>query len=68
MRLWMRSPFLFKEVQLGVLIYCKMITTDTSLMGLGAVHQGYPIFGFERVLWHINCLEILEMFLMVKLF
>ncbi len=48
-----------------------MLTTDASLTGWGAVLDGRPAQGIWRghlLDWHINCLEMMALFLALKYF
>lgn len=49
----------------------KKLMTDASLMGWGAVFDGCPARGLWKdahISWHINCLEMREVFLALKHF
>ncbi|KAI2653724.1 hypothetical protein H4Q32_014052 [Labeo rohita] len=59
---WKDSQWMERGVPLGIVCRRKVVTTDASNMGWGALYDGKPAFG----LWtkaqegiHINCLEML---------
>lgn len=56
---------------LGSLCHRKTLTADASLMGWGAVLDGHSARGLwtgHHLLWHINCLEMRAVFLVLKYF
>ncbi len=69
--MWFRPRFLTLGPTLGLCCRRKMLTTDASLTGWGAVFDGHPAQGIwsghllER---HINCLEMMALFRALKYF
>lgn len=58
-------------VPLGLTSRWKMVTTDASNLGWGDLHKGKLVFGSWSILeqlLHINCLEMLAVFLALKNF
>ncbi len=56
---------------LGASCRCKMLTTDASLTGWGAISEGRSSQGLwkdHHLSWHINCLDMLAVFLALKNF
>ncbi len=69
--MWFRPQFLTLGPTLGPCCRRKMLTTDASLTGWGAVLDGRPAQGIWRghlLDWHINCLEMMALFLALKYF
>ncbi len=69
--MWFRPRFLTLGPTLGPCCRRKMLTTDASLTGWGAVLDGRPAQGIWRghlLDWHINCLEMMALFLALKYF
>ena len=71
LRPWSNAAFLSQGVRVGAVISRKVITTDASLKGWGALHEGRAASG----VWapglqgaHINYLELMAVFLAVKHF
>ena len=71
LRPWTDVDFLSQGVEVGLVTSWKVITTDASLTGWGATHEGL----FVRGLWdndlktaHINYLELMAVFLALKHF
>ncbi len=63
--MWFRPRFLTLGPTLGPCCRRKMLTTDASLTGWGAVLDGRPAQGIRRghlLEWHINCLEMMALF------
>ncbi len=63
--MWFRPRFLTLGPTLGPCCRRKMLTTDASLTGWGAVLDGRPAQGIWRghlLDWHINCLEMMALF------
>ncbi len=69
---WTTSRLFQTGVWLGLTSRRKMVTTDASNLGWGALLEGDPAFGswsaLEQQLLHINCLEMLVVFLALKTF
>ena len=68
---WLRTAFLSRGVRMGLVLSVKFITTDASLSGWGAIHNGMTAKG----VWssalktkHINYLELMAVFLALKRF
>ena len=56
---------------MGVVLTRKVVTTDASLVGWGATHEGRTVNGTwspQMRLAHINCLELLAVSLALKHF
>ncbi|KAI2666023.1 Transposon Ty3-I Gag-Pol polyprotein [Labeo rohita] len=69
--MWFRPRFLTLGPTLGPCCRRKMLTTDASLKGWGAVLNGRPAQGIWRghhLNWHINCLEMMAVFQALKYF
>ncbi len=69
--MWFRPRFLTLGPTLGPCCRRKMLTTDASLTGWGAVLDGRPAQGIRRghlLEWHINCLEMMALFRALKYF
>ncbi len=69
--MWFRPRFLTLGPTLGPCCRRKMLTTDASLTGWGAVLDGRPAQGIWRghlLKWHINCLEMMALFQALKYF
>ncbi len=69
--MWFRPRFLTLGPTLGPCCRRKMLTTDASLTGWGAVLDGRPAQGIWRghlLEWHINCLEMMALFRALKYF
>ncbi|KAI2668277.1 Transposon Ty3-G Gag-Pol polyprotein [Labeo rohita] len=69
--MWKKPWFLSQGPVLGA--PCRRVTlaTDASLTGWGAVMSGHPARGLwsgRHLTWHINCLEMLAVFLALKHF
>ncbi|XP_030584735.1 uncharacterized protein LOC115779969 [Archocentrus centrarchus] len=69
LRRWRHPDFLTQGVPMGTVQCGKVVTTDASLSGWGGVHEGRSVRG----LWtlqrsHINCLELLAVFLTLRRF
>lgn len=58
---WFNTTMFEQGVQMGRVVSRKVVTTDVSLTGWGALCDGEPAFGTwmdAQALWHINCLEL----------
>ncbi len=69
--MWKKSWFLSQGPVLGASCRRKMLTTDASLTGWGAILEGRPSQGLRKdhhLSWHINRLEMLAVFLALKNF
>ncbi len=69
--MWFRPRFLTLDPTLGPCCHRKMLTTDASLTGWGAVLDGRPAQGIWRghfLEWHINCLKMMALFRALKYF
>ncbi len=69
--MWKKSWFLSQCPVLGASCRRKMLTTDASLMGWGAILEGSSSKGLwkdHHLSWHINRLEMLTVFLALKNF
>ncbi len=69
--MWFRPRFLTLGHTLGPCCCRKMLTTDASLTGWGAVLDGRPAQGIWRghlLEWHINYLEMMALFRALKYF
>ncbi|XP_041864797.1 uncharacterized protein LOC121654646 [Melanotaenia boesemani] len=71
LRPWKRTAFLTTGVPMGTVLTRKVVTTDASMSGWGATHEGRTVNG----LWssqmqsvHINCLELLAVSLALRHF
>ncbi len=63
--MWKKPWFLSQGPVLGASCHCKMLMTDTSLTGWGAVLEGCSSRGLwkdHHLSWHIKCLEMLAVF------
>ena len=68
---WLDAAFLSKGVRIGAVISRKIVTTDASLTGWGAVHAGRSasgVWGPDLQTAHINYLELMAVFLALKHF
>ncbi|KAI2649876.1 Transposon Ty3-G Gag-Pol polyprotein [Labeo rohita] len=68
---WLRPRFLTLGPTLGAPCRRRLLTTDASLVGWGAVLEGRPAQGKwegHQLDWHINCLELMAVFLALKYF
>ncbi|KAI2649994.1 ORF V: Enzymatic polyprotein [Labeo rohita] len=66
-----RPRFLTLGPTLGPCCHRKMLTTDASLTGWGAVLNGRPAQGIwkgHHLNWHMNCLEMMAVFRALKYF
>ncbi|KAL6471402.1 hypothetical protein MHYP_G00200520 [Metynnis hypsauchen] len=68
---WRQPAFLTRGIPMGTILVRKVVTSDASLSGWGATHEGRSVNG----VWdphlrsaHINYLELLAVFLALKLF
>lgn len=71
LRQWRNPGFLTQGVAMGTVQARKVITTDASLVGWGATHEGRTVNGrwdFHMRSAHINCLELLAVHLALKHF
>ena len=71
LRPWRYTGFLTKGVAMGTVMARRVITTDASLAGWGATHEGRTVTGTWSLLMqsaHINCLELLAVLLALKHF
>ncbi len=69
--MWMKSWFLSQGPVLGASCHRRMLTTDASLTGWGAILEGRSSQGLwkdQHLSWHINRLEMLAVFLALKNF
>ncbi len=69
--MWKKPWFLSQGPVLGASCRCKMLMTDTSLTGWGAVLEGCSsrsLWKDHHLSWHIKCLEMLAVFLALKNF
>ncbi len=69
--MWKKPWFLSQGPALGASCRRKMLTTDASLMGWGAILEGRSSQGLwkdHHLSWHINPLEMLAAFLALKNF
>ncbi|KAI2646282.1 enzymatic polyprotein [Labeo rohita] len=69
--MWKKPWFLSQGPVLGAPCRRVMLATDASLTGWGAVMSGHPARGLwsgRHLTWHINCLEMLAMFRVLKHF
>ncbi len=69
--MWKKPWFLSQGPVLGASCRCKMLTTDASLTGWGAILEGHLSQGLwkdQHLSWHINRLEMLAVFLALKNF
>ncbi|KAL0153588.1 hypothetical protein M9458_051068 [Cirrhinus mrigala] len=68
---WTDMAFLRSGVPLEQVSRCIVVTTDASKTGWGAVCNGQAASGVwlcPRLLWHINCLELLTVLLALRRF
>ena len=71
LRQWKHLYFLTQGVQLGMICARKVVTTDPSLWGWGATHEGRSVNGqwrSELHSVHINVLEVMAVFLALRNF
>ena len=71
LRQWKHPYFLTQGVQLGTICARKVVTTDASLWGWGATHEGRSVNGrwrSELRSVHINVLELMAVFLALRHF
>ena len=71
LRPWRCTNILTTGVAMGTVLARKVITTDASLAGWGATHEGRAVNGLwnsQTRLLHINCLELLAVSLALKHF
>ncbi len=69
--MWKKPWFLSQDPLLGASCRYKMLTTDASLTGWGAILEGCSSQGLwknHHLSWHINCLEMMAVFLALKNF
>ncbi len=69
--LWKKPWFLSQGPVLEASCRCKMLTTDASLMGWGAILEGCSSQGLwkdHHLSWHINRLEMLAVFIALNNF
>ncbi len=69
--MWNKPWFLSQGPVLGASCHRKMLTTDASLTGWGAILEGCSSQGLwkdHHLSWHINHLEMLAVFLALKNF
>ncbi|XP_073721072.1 uncharacterized protein [Misgurnus anguillicaudatus] len=69
--MWIRPRFLALGPTLGATCRRRLLTTDASLTGWGAILDGRPAQGEwegHQLSWHINCLELMAVFLALKYF
>ncbi|XP_048024136.1 LOW QUALITY PROTEIN: uncharacterized protein LOC125253920 [Megalobrama amblycephala] len=69
--MWKKPWFLSQGPVLGAPCRRKMLTTDASLTGWGAILDGRPTQGLwseHHLSWHINCLEMMAVFLALRVF
>ncbi len=69
--MWKKPWFLSQGPVLGASCRCKMLTTDASLTGWGAILEGHlsqSLWKDQHLSWHINRLEMLAVFLALKNF
>ncbi|XP_048030341.1 uncharacterized protein LOC125257733 [Megalobrama amblycephala] len=69
--MWKKPWFLSLGPVLGALCRRKTLTTDASLTGWGAVLDGHSTQGLwneHHLSWHINCLEMMAVFLALRVF
>ncbi|KAL0173812.1 hypothetical protein M9458_029780, partial [Cirrhinus mrigala] len=69
--MWRKPWFLAQGPVLGALCHRVTLATDASLTGWGAVMNGHLAHGLwsgHQLTWHINCLEMLAVFLALKHF
>ncbi len=69
--MWKKPWFLSQGPLLGASCHYKMLTTDASLTGWGAILEGCSSQGLwknHHLSWHINCLEMMAVFLALKNF
>lgn len=68
---WRSPGFLTQGVSVGTVSARKVISTDASLMGWGATHEGRTVngrWGPHARFTHINCLELMAVHLALKHF
>ena len=68
---WRDPAFLSSGVTMGEVVSHKVITTDASRLGWGAVHEGRSARGLwtpQMLKHHINFLELMAVFLALKKF
>ncbi|KAL0191697.1 hypothetical protein M9458_014395, partial [Cirrhinus mrigala] len=68
---WQDISFLLAGVPLEQVSRCIIVTTDASKTGWGAVcnrHAASGVWTGPRLLWHINCLELLTVLLALRRF
>ncbi|KAI2653070.1 Transposon Ty3-I Gag-Pol polyprotein [Labeo rohita] len=66
---WFNTRMFEQGVSMGRVVSKKIVTTDASLMGWGALCKGRPAYGTwtrAQVKWHINCLELKAVFLALQ--
>ena len=71
LRPWMNAALLSRGVRMGIILNMQLVTTDASLLGWGAIHNGKTakgVWGPELRTMHINYLELLAVFLALKRF
>ncbi len=69
--MWKKPWFLSQGPVLGASCHRRMLTTDASLTGWGAILEGHSSQGLwkdQHLSWHINRLEMLAVFLALKNF
>ncbi len=68
---WSDLAFLWAGVPLGQVSRHVVVSTDASAMGWGAMCNGHAAAGLwtgSRLQWHINCLELLAVWLALRRF
>ncbi len=69
--MWRKPLFLSQAPALGACFHRVMLATDASLTGWGAIMRGHPARGLwsgRHLMWHINYLEMLDVFRALKHF
>lgn len=68
---WKQPWFLSRGVSIGGVHHHILVTTDASLTGCGAFCDSLPVYGVwrsEHWSWHINCLELIAVYLALSRF
>ncbi|KAL0201521.1 hypothetical protein M9458_004708, partial [Cirrhinus mrigala] len=66
---WFNTRMFEQGVSMGRVVSRKIVTTDASLTGWGALCEGRPAYGTwtrAQAKWHINCLELKAVFLALQ--